>query len=148
MPTRRIALTACALCLAVARVAGAQPIHDQLPGHTDHVARGAWLDKQTPGDTYSQLHRAEAVDDEGRQQGASDNAGTTGQVDRIGSLTAEQLAAAYGTTKPAAATHASADDGTNGWRIAAVTEAALLAALALAAALIVRARHRASSMGM
>jgi len=148
MLTRRIALAACALCLAGAGVAGAQPIHDQPPGHT--VARGAWLDKETPGDAYSQLRRAQALDDEGRQQGTSENAGTTGQVDRIRSLTAEQLAAAYGTTKPAA-THASiakADDGTNGWRIAAVSQAALLAALALAAALIVRARRRAPRMGM
>jgi hypothetical protein len=120
-------------------------------GHTDHVVRGVSLDKQTPADAYSQLSRAKTLDAEGSQQGTSENAGNDGQLDRIGSLTAEQLAAAYGTTKPAAATHASsasADDGTNGWRIAAVTEAALLAALALGSALIVSARRRAPRMGM
>jgi hypothetical protein len=150
MLTRRTAVPACALCLAVPGVAGAQPIHDPPPGHTDHVVRGASLDKQTPADAYSQLSRAKTLDAAGSQQGTSENAGNDGQLDRAGSLTAEQLAAAYGTTKPAAATHASgasADDGTNGWRIATVTEAALLAALALGSALIVRARRRAPRMG-
>jgi len=151
MVTRRVAVTACALCLAVPGVAGAQPIHDSLGGHADRVLHGASLDKETPGDAYSQLRHAKALDDVGGQQGHSDNASNKGHVDRVGSLTAGQLIAAYGSTKPAPATHASiasADDGTNGWRIAAVTEAALLAALALASAPIARARRRAPRMGM
>ena len=44
-------------------------------------------------------------------------------VDRVGSLSAEQLTAAYGTTKPAtpaAPSSASHDDNTNGWQIAAL----------------------------
>jgi hypothetical protein len=39
-------------------------------------------------------------------------------------------------------------DGTNGWRIAAVSEAALFAALALGSALILRDRRAALRMGM
>jgi hypothetical protein len=151
MVTRRAAVTACALCLAVPCVAGAQPIHDSSGGRTDRVLHGASLDKETPGDAYSQLSHAKALDDMGRQRGQSENASNKGHVDRVGSLTAEQLIAAYGSTNPAPATHASvasADDATNAWRIAAVTEAALLAALALASALIARARRRAPRMGM
>lgn len=73
-------------------------------------------------------------------------------VDRVGSLTPEQLAAAYGTTKPAASPVASVsshDDGTNGWRVAAVIEAALLAAFAIAAAVVLSSRaRRAPHMGV
>jgi hypothetical protein len=151
MVTRRVALTACALCLAVPGIAGAQPIHDSPGGHADPVLHRASLDEQTPGDAYSQLSHAKALDAMGGQQGHSGNASNKARVDRVGSLTAEQLIAAYGSTKPAPATHASiasADEGTDGWRIAAVTEAALLAALALASALIARARRRAPRMGL
>jgi len=63
-------------------------------------------------------------------------------VDRVGSLTAAQLAAAYGTTQPKATPVASpsvssSEDGTDGWRIAAVAEAGLLAAFVLGAATFV-----------
>jgi anti-sigma-K factor RskA len=66
-------------------------------------------------------------------------------VDRVGSLSAAQLTAAYGTTHaptpvPASAP-SSSDDGTNGWRIAAVVEAGLLAAIALAGAALVGRMH-------
>ena len=50
-------------------------------------------------------------------------------VDRVGSLTPAQLAAAYGTTKPTdarSAPTASNDNTTNGWQIAALGEAAVL----------------------
>jgi hypothetical protein len=149
MLIRRIAVTACALCIAAPGVARAQPIHDPLPGHADHFDRRGSPDNRTPGDAFSQLSRANALDDEGGQRRRSEHASNNRHVDRVGSLTARQLAA-YGTTKPATAAHASiasADDGTNDWRIAAVTEAALLAALALASALIVRARRRAPRIG-
>jgi len=150
MVTRRIALAACALCLAVPGVAGAQPIHDPQRAHADQVLHRASLDSETPGDAYSQLSHAKALDAMGGQQDHSDNASNKAHFDRVGSLTAEQLIAAYGSTKPAPATHAtiaSANDDTDGWRIAAVTEAALLAALALASALIARTRRRAPRMG-
>jgi anti-sigma-K factor RskA len=87
----------------------------------------------------------------GGQQGHSDNASNKGHVDRVGSLTAEQLIAGYGSTQPAPATHASiasADDDTDGWRIAVVTETALLATLALASAVIARPRRRGPRMGL
>lgn len=151
MVTRRIALTTCVLCLAVPGVAGAQPIHDSPGGRADRVLHRASLDTETPGDAYSQLSHAEALDAMGRQRDHSDNASDKAHVDRVGSLTAEQIIAAYGSTKPAPATHAtiaSANHDTDGWRIAAITEAALLAALALASALIARARRRAPRMGM
>jgi hypothetical protein len=150
MVTRRIAVTACALCLAVPGIAGAQPIHDSSGGHADQLLHRASLDNETPGDAYSQLSRANALDTTGRQQDHRDKTSDNGHVDRVGSLTAEQLVAAYGATKPAAATHASivSSDDTNGWRIAAVTEAALLAALAPMSARIVRARRRVPRMGM
>jgi hypothetical protein len=71
-------------------------------------------------------------------------------ADKVGSLSPNKLAAAYGTTKidakPVATPHAavvSTDDGTNGWRIAAVAEAGLLAAIALGTATLVgRTRPR------
>ena len=66
-------------------------------------------------------------------------------VDRVGSLSAEQLTAAYGTTKPAtpaAPSFASHDDNTNGWQIAAWAEAAVLAAIALGSAVLISGRTR------
>ena len=47
----------------------------------------------------------------------------------------------------AQAAGASGRDGTNDWRIAAISEAALLAALALASALLLSARRRAPRLG-
>ena len=70
------------------------------------------------------------------------------RVDRIGAMTSAQLAAAYGTTQPtgkpipATTTVASSNDGTDGWEIAALGGAALLAACGLGGAYMVRARRR------
>jgi hypothetical protein len=64
---------------------------------------------------------------------------------RISALSDAQLAAAYGTAiptwipTPANATAAS-DDGTNGWEIAAIVEAGLIAAIALGSAAFIRRR--------
>jgi len=73
------------------------------------------------------------------KQGDTKNDVTPTYADRVGSLTAAQLAAAYGTTTPKATAVASpasgsTDDGTDGWRIAAVVEAGLIAAIAVAGA--------------
>jgi hypothetical protein len=67
-------------------------------------------------------------------------------ADQVSSLSAEQLAAAYGTAipnwipTPASTPVASGDHNTNRWRIAAFAEAALLAALALSSAAFLRRR--------
>jgi hypothetical protein len=71
-------------------------------------------------------------------------------ADRVGSLSAAQLTAAYGTTHAptpvAASSTQSADDDTDGWQIAAIAEAGLLAAFALGAATFVgRTRPRRSA---
>jgi hypothetical protein len=74
-------------------------------------------------------------------------------VGAVSSLTPTQLAAAYGTAKPTvtpiSTPTASDDDTNNGWQIAALGEAALLAAFALGgAALVARRQHRAPHMGV
>jgi hypothetical protein len=52
-------------------------------------------------------------------------------------------------TKPVSSPTASNDDNTNGWQIAALAEAAVLAAFALGgAALVARRQHRAPHMGV
>jgi hypothetical protein len=132
MLTRRIAVSACALALVLPAAAGAQPIHDQSSPAKGTVAYG---------DTKYDL-----------QNQQDQNTAKPSYVDRIGSLTAAQMAAAYGTTNPPAAAKTpavSADDSNDGWQIAALAEAAFLAALALgAAALVARRQHRAPHMGV
>lgn len=162
MLSRRIAASACALCLAVPAVAGAQPTHDPASAQRGPVAYGdTKYDLQNghdlAGDTKGDLSVAQQYE----QAIAGDTKGNLPRsiapapdakpayVDRVGSLTPAQLAAAYGTTQPAAPPHASvvaSDHGANGWRIAAVIEAALLAAFAIAAAVLLSGR-RASRVG-
>jgi hypothetical protein len=200
----RIAAGACALCLVVPALAGAQPIHDQPVGqvhnaiaprpihdppvgqlhqaiaprpihdqpvgqvHDSVVAAGqtvygdATYDRQNAsqlsgsrGDAQvKQYERAIAGDTKGDLPRAITPApqAKPAYVDRVGSLSYEQLAAAYGTKTPAAPAHATiaADDhGTNGWRLAAVIEAALLAAFAIGAAIVLSGRsRRAPRMGV
>jgi hypothetical protein len=147
MLTRRIATGACALALVVPALAGAQPIHDQSSA------------PQTPvvyGDTKYDL-----------QNQQDQKSAKPSYADRVGSLSAEQLAAAYGTAKPTtpaeqfttaygasapnarfvpttAAAYGGASDGdsTDGWQIAALGEAGLLAAFGLGSVALVRARRR------
>jgi anti-sigma-K factor RskA len=148
MFARRIVACACALAVAVPAAASARPGFDP-PVASPAVAGTGGV---TYGDTKSDLQNKQDL-------GAPSLKGDTkadvappagNSVEAITSLSDEQLAAAYGTTKidarpvatPRAAV-ASTDDGTNGWRIAAVAEAGLLAAIALgAAALVARARPR------
>jgi hypothetical protein len=147
MLTRRIAVSACALSLAVPALAGASPIHDPATGQRAPVAYGGAFVAKTGGVVYG--------DTQYNQQNTQDLGGPTradlgvpARVDRIGSLTSAQLAAAYGTTQPAGkpipatTTVASHNDGTDGWEIAALGGAALLAAAGLGGAYVVRARRR------
>jgi hypothetical protein len=69
-------------------------------------------------------------------------AGVQGAVTPMGPYVATKA------TGPAQAAVTSDGNGTDGWRIAAVIEAALFAALALGSVLILRARSVAPRMGM
>lgn len=120
--SRRIAACACALALAVPAAASAMPPHDPPASQGANV---------TQGDTKYDLQNTQA--------GAS-------YAHQVSSLQPEQLAAAYGTTKidatPVTASVASSNDGNDGWRIAAVIEAGLLAAFAVGAAVLLTGRQR------
>jgi hypothetical protein len=139
MLTRRIAVSACALTLAVPALAVASPIHDPSTAQPTPVAYGGASVAKSGGVAYG--------DTKYDLQNTQD-LGVPARVDRIGSLTPAQLAAAYGTTQPAAnpvpatTTAASDNNGTDGWEIAALGGAALLAACGLGGAFIVRARRR------
>jgi len=133
MSTRRIVASVCALALAVPAVASAKPAFDGPVAHGG--ATVAQSDGVSYGDTKYDLQNKQDL----APKGDTKNDLTPSYADRVGSLTAAQLAAAYGTTTPKAAPVASpasgsTDDGTDGWRIAAVVEAGLLAAAAVAGA--------------
>ena len=162
--SRRIIPVLCALAVAVVpATALAQPAQDPSPAatHGGVVYGDTKYDLQNQQDQKSPTgasayEQAISGDTKGNLPRAIAPAGTpsapvTG-VDRVGSLTPAQLAAAYGTTKPTA-TPASAptasDDTTNGWQIAALGEAAVLLAFALGAvALVARRQSRAPHMGV
>jgi hypothetical protein len=131
--TRRILACACALALAVPAAASARPGFEAPVSDTaSHVVYG---------DTKYDLQNKQDLAPKG-VTGDTKGDVKPAYVDRVGSLTAAQLAAAYGTTHPKATPVASpsvssTDDGTDGWRIAAVAEAGLLAAFILGAATFV-----------
>jgi hypothetical protein len=136
--SRRIATaSACALALAVPAVAGAQPIQDApvaFGGPASAPAHVAY------GDTKYDL-----------QNQQDQKTAKSSYADRVGSLTPAQLAAAYGTTTPPAAAKTpavSAGDSSDGWQIAAIGEAALIAAFAFGSVAVVRARRGTPRMGM
>ena len=131
MLTRRIVAGVCALALTVPAVASARPADDPVAHGGPSVAQS----HVGYGDTKYDLQNKQDL----APKGDTKNDLTPSYADRVGSLTAAQLAAAYGTTTPKAAPVASpasgsTDDGTDGWRIAAVVEAGLLAAAAVAGA--------------
>jgi hypothetical protein len=150
MSTRRIVAGACALALLAPAAAVARPA-DNGPA----VNRSGVVYGDTKYDLQNQqdLNGGAAAD----------------RVDRIGSLTPQQLAAAYGAREPKATTAnvyvppadptkvygvtkapaaantpaPASSDSDDGWQIAAISEAGLLALLACgSAALVVRARRR------
>ena len=138
MLTRRIVASVCALALAVPAVASARAADNGTPVNRSGVVYG---------DTKYDLQNKQDLAPKG-VVGDTKNDVKPSYADRVGSLTPGQLAAAYGTSHPKATPVASPsagspDDGTNGWRIAAVAEAGLLAAIALgSAALVGRRRPR------
>jgi hypothetical protein len=128
MLTRRIAVSACALCLAVPTFAAAKPVH-----HAVQVVAS--------GDTKNDLHV-----DAYEQAIAGD---TKGHLPRA-------ITHAPPATKPVilprggTVNRTVADDGsTDGWQIAALAEGGVLAALAIAAGVSFAGRqHRAPRMGV
>jgi hypothetical protein len=132
MLTRRITACACALALAVPAAAAARPATDPPAKTNDHAVSGdTKYDLQNKQDLGSPAVKGDTKADV-----------KPSYADKVGSLSAEQLAAAYGTERPkgtpvASPVADSPDDGTNGWRIAAVAEAAVLAAIALGSAAFV-----------
>jgi hypothetical protein len=136
MLIRRILACACALALAVPAVASARPGFDP-PATTQHVAYGdTKYDLQNQQDLGAPASKGDTKNDiappapERRIMVPAGKSG--GEV--IGVVAQRHTTPAAGST----------DDGTNGWRIAAVAEAGLLAALALGSAMVVarmRPRH-------
>src|SRR5919106_319690 len=109
MLTRRIATTACALCLAVPAAAGAQPIHDPAAGHADRVGSL----------TAKQLAAAYGTPKSAGPQGTTMAMGPYGTPKSAGPQGTTMAMGPYGTPKsagPARAAVASDGDGTNGWR--------------------------------
>ena len=164
MITRRIIAGVCALALTVPAVASARRGFDAPVPDTSHTVYGdTTYDLQNTQDlagtpTAAQVAAARAAERQymGRaaipvqtggltaegKQGDTKNDVTPTYADRVGSLSPAQLAAAYGTTTPKATPVASpavgsTDDNTDGWRLAAVAEAGLLAAFVLGAATFV-----------
>jgi hypothetical protein len=155
MLTRRIATSACALCLIVPALAGAQPIHDPLaatPTSPQGTARAIGPSGATT--LTSPQGTARAIGPSGATTPTSPQStamvmGPSGATTPTSPHSTAMVMGPSGTVKasPRAAI-VSDGESTNGWRIAAVSEAALLAALALGSALIVRDRRAAPRMGM
>ena len=172
---RRIIPGLCALALAVPATAVAQPADNPPAMQSMPVAYGGPAVQSAPvayGDTkydlQNQQDQKSPVGVTGYEKAISGDtkgnlpraiAPATGKpdnrvsyADRVGSLTPEQLAAAYGTTTPknaAPVQTAAPDDDTNGWQIAAWIEGAVIAALAIGAAVFfVGRQRRAPRMGV
>jgi hypothetical protein len=143
MLTRRIVASVCALSLAIPAAAGAKDV--RYVGHAHHAVLVA------PGDTKGDLTGAVAVVPPGDSKGDLTRtvpAAPTGDTkDDLPSTPATHntAVAPRATSQPAASTH----DATNGWRLAAVIEGGLLAAIAIGAAVVMTGRqHRAPRMGV
>jgi hypothetical protein len=159
--SRRIIPGLCVLALAVPATAAAQPAQDPPATKSGPVAYGdTKYDLQNQQDlkgatsltAYEQAISGDTKGDLPRAIAPAPAAPTTNvtDVDRVGSLSAQQLAAAYGTTKPAApasAPTASHDDSTDAWQIAALVQAGLLAACALGAVVLISGRTRSRRLG-
>jgi hypothetical protein len=147
MLIRRLAASACALCLAVPAVATAKDV--RYVGHAHHatavVAVGdtkgdlpGAVSAVPPGDTKDDLAGAASAVPSGDTK--DDLPGTVASPATHNSAVAPRV-----TSQPTAST----DDATNGWRLAALIEAGLLAALAIGAAVFMTGRqHRAPHMGV
>ena len=139
--SRRIIPVLCALAVAVVpATALAQPAQDPSPV----VTRGGVVYGDTKYDLQNQQDQAGTT---AYEQAISGD--TKGDLPRAIAPTGAPAATPATPTTPVSAPTASNDDSTNGWQIAAIAEAAVLAAFALgAAALVARRQHRAPHMGV
>jgi hypothetical protein len=151
MLTRRIVISACALSLAIPAAAGASPATDPPK------AKGPYGITST---TYPKLVKAKGPYGTTTATGPQDTVTAKGPYGTT-TATYPKLVKAkgpYGTTTATgprqdttrATAHpagASGRDAANGWRTAAVSEAALLAALALGSTLLLLARRRPPRLG-
>jgi hypothetical protein len=127
MLTRRLLASACALCLLVPAAAGAKDV--RYVGHAHHAVLVA------TGDTKNDVPGAVAALPPGDTKD-----------DLPSTPASHNTAIAPRATSPSTA---STHDATNGWRLAAVIEGALLAAFATGAAVFMTGRRqRAPRMGV
>jgi hypothetical protein len=142
--SRRIIPVLCALAVAVVpATALAQPAQDPSPAAT----RGGVVYGDTKYDQQNQSDQGSPAGGTAYEQAISGD--TKGNLPRaIAPVGTPAATPATPTTRVSAPT-ASNNDSTNGWQIAAIAEAAVLAAFALgAAALVARRQHRAPHMGV
>ena len=173
LTTRRLAAAICALCLIIPAAASAKfddGVTQPAPAPKSHVVYGDTkydLRNQQElngvvGDTKNDIKApAVAVNRSRTHVGDTKNdvvvpggkslGGMAASSDKVGSLSAKQLAAAYGTSRATStppATHVSDDGDADTWRIAAVVEAALVAAFAVGAAVALSGRQRRRAAGL
>ena len=128
MFVRRIAAGACALCLVVPAAASAMPGGPVFTGHVHHTTAVV-----ATGDTKNDLHI------QTYEQAISGD--TKGRLPRA--IAPAPAPSKPGVTPAGRATPAVAGDGTSdGWQIAALAEAGLIAVVALAAAGAMTSRTR------
>ena len=147
--SRRIIPVLCALALAVPAAAVAQPADNSPAVQSVPVAYGGPAVQSGPvgyGDTkydlqnQQDLNAATAV----RAYEQAISGDTQGNLPRAIAPTNEKPATPV---TPASTPTASHDDTTNGWQIAALVQAALLAACALGAAVVLSGRTRSRRLG-
>jgi hypothetical protein len=139
MLTRRIATTVCALCFAVPAAAGASPAQDAPVGGSGPTVHATAKAKGPYG-----IAPATALQDTAKAKGPYGVAPATGLQDITKAKGPYGVASATVSARSTVAAHG---DDTNDWRTAALSEAALLAALALGSALLLQTRRSAPRMG-
>jgi hypothetical protein len=130
---RRLVASACALCLALPAAAAAKPADQRPHGFLHQTAPVV----QT-GDTKSDLHAQSYV------QAISGD--TQGQLPRA--IVPAPEAPQPANTPSANPTAVAGDGSTDGWQIAAIGEAALIAAFAFGSAAVIRSRRRTPHVGV
>jgi hypothetical protein len=131
MLTRRIAASACALCLAVPTFAAAKDV--RFVGHVHHA-----VPVLATGDTKNDLHA-------NQQAIVGDTKADLPRTTTHARPATRQVTLPRGGT----VTRVVADGSTDGWQVAALLEGGVLAAFALAAGASFASRqHRAPRMGV
>ena len=142
--SRRIIPVLCALAVAVVpATALAQPAQDPSPA----PSHGGVVYGDTKYDLQNQQDQKSPTGTSAYDQAISGD--TKGNLPRAIAPAGTPVETPATPTKPVSSPTASNDDNTNGWQIAALAEAAVLAAFALGgAALVARRQRRAPHMGV